>query len=100
MDRARLIEAQWDKPQSAFKDEKYGVELRVFGFNRVGLLVDISRVMSEMDLNVTSINARVNKRQEATIDMGFDISSRNELEKIIGKLSMIDGVQDVTRTKG
>ena len=100
VDRARLIDAQWDKPQSAFKDERYGVEVRVFGFNRTGMLVDISRIMSELDLNVTSMNARVNKRQEATIDIGFDISSRNELEKIIDKLRLIEGVADVTRTKG
>lgn len=100
VERERLIDAQWDKPQSAFKGEKYGVEVRVFGTNRVGLLVDISRIMSELDLNVTSMNARLNKKNEATIDVGFDIATKNELEKIIGKLQQVEGVIDVTRTKG
>lgn len=99
-ERARLIDAQWDKPQSAFKDETYAVEICVFAVNRVGLLVDISRIMSEMDLNVTNLNARVSKKQDATIDIGFRIASKNELEKVIDKLQMVDGVQDVTRTKG
>ena len=100
IERARLIEAQWDKPQSAFKNEKYAVEIRVFGTNRVGMLVDISRIMSELDMNMTNINARTNKKNEATIDIGFEISSRNELEKIIDKLRQVNGVIDVTRTKG
>ena len=100
VERARLIEAQWDKPQSAFKDEKYAVEIRVFGTNRVGMLVDISRIMSELELNMTNINARTNKKNEATIDIGFEISSRNELEKIVDKLRQVNGVIDVTRTKG
>jgi len=100
IERARLIDAQWDKPQSAFKDEKYAVEICVFADNRVGLLVDISKILSEMDLNVSTLNARVNKKQEATIDIGFRISSRYELNKVIDKLTMVDGIRDVTRTKG
>ncbi len=100
VERARLIEAQWDKPESAFKGEKYAVEICVYAINRVGMLVDISRIMSELDLDVTNMNARVNKKNETTIDIGFDISSRNELEKIIDKISQINGVIDVNRTKG
>jgi len=53
-----------------------------------------------MDLNVSTLNARVNKKQEATIDIGFRISSRYELNKVIDKLTMVDGIRDVTRTKG
>ena len=100
IERARLIEAQWDKPQSAFVHEKYAVEICVFAENRVGMLVDISKIMSEMDLDVVNLNARVNKKQEATIDIGFMISSKNELEKVVDKIKMVTGVRDVTRTKG
>ncbi len=100
VDRARLIEAQWDKPQELFKNEKYAVEICVYATNRVGMIVDISRVMSELDLNVTNMNARLNKKQEATISIGFDISSKDELEKIIDKIRLINGVIDVTRTRG
>ncbi len=99
-ERARLIEAQWDKPQSAFVDERYAVEICIFANNRVGLMVDIAKVMSEMDLDMTTLNARLNKKQEATIDLGFRIASRDELEKIINKLNQIEGVRDITRTRG
>jgi guanosine-3',5'-bis(diphosphate) 3'-pyrophosphohydrolase len=66
----------------------------------VGLLVDISKILSEMDLNVTNLNARLNKKQEATLDVGFRISSKNELEKVIAKLNQVEDVKDITRTRG
>ena len=100
LERSRLIDAQWDKPQSAFKNEKYKAELTLFSENRVGLLVDISKVMSERGLDVTSMNVRVSKQQMATIDIGFEISSRDELERVVEKLRQIGGVQDITRTRG
>ena len=100
VDRARLIEAEWDKPSSAFKEEKFAVEISIYAENRIGLLVDISKIMSERNLDVTSMNVRINKQQISTIDMGFKIESKDELSKLAEKLRMIDGVIDVQRTRG
>jgi len=100
IERDRLIDAQWDKPSSAFKEEKYLVEISMYTRNRIGLLVDISKVMSEKNLDVISMNVRINKQQMATIDMGFKVSSTDELSKVIDKLKSIDGVIDINRTSG
>ncbi|MCQ2512240.1 MAG: bifunctional (p)ppGpp synthetase/guanosine-3',5'-bis(diphosphate) 3'-pyrophosphohydrolase [Lachnospiraceae bacterium] len=100
IERSRLIDAQWDKPSSAFKEEKYQVEIRIFVRNRVGMLVDISKIMSENNLDVTNMNVRINKQQIATIDMGFKVSSTDELSKVIDKLKAIDGIIDINRTTG
>lgn len=99
-ERDRLIDAEWDKPSSAFKEEKYLVEISVFAHNRTGLLVDISKIMSEKDLDVLSMNVRTNKQQMATIDMGFKVSSTDELSKVMDKLKQIDDVVDINRTSG
>ncbi|MBR2755941.1 MAG: bifunctional (p)ppGpp synthetase/guanosine-3',5'-bis(diphosphate) 3'-pyrophosphohydrolase [Lachnospiraceae bacterium] len=99
MERERLIDAQWDKPSSAFKEEKYLVEISIFARNRIGMLVDISKIMSEKNLDVTNMNVRINKQQIATIDMGFKVSSTDELSKVIEKLHAIDGVIDIIRTR-
>lgn len=99
VERERLIDAQWDKPSSAFKEEKYLVEISIFARNRIGMLVDISKIMSEKNLDVTNMNVRINKQQIATIDMGFKVSSTDELSKVIEKLRGIDGVIDISRTK-
>ncbi|MCQ2530147.1 MAG: bifunctional (p)ppGpp synthetase/guanosine-3',5'-bis(diphosphate) 3'-pyrophosphohydrolase [Lachnospiraceae bacterium] len=100
IERSRLIDAQWDKPSSAFKEEKYQVEISIYARNRVGMLVDISKIMSEKNLDVTNMNVRINKQQIATIDMGFKVSSTDELSKVIDKLKAIDGIIDINRTTG
>ncbi|MBQ1285431.1 MAG: hypothetical protein IIY19_03190 [Lachnospiraceae bacterium] len=41
----------------------------------------------------------MNKQQIATIDMGFKVSSTDELSKVIEKLHAIDGVIDIIRTR-
>lgn len=100
IERDRLIDAEWDKPSSAFKDEKYLVEISIFANNRTGLLVDISKVMSERDLDVVSMNIRVNKQDLATIDMGFKVASTDELSRVMEKLRQIDDIRDINRTSG
>ena len=100
VERDRLIDAQWDKPSSAFKEEQYLVEIRIFARNRIGMLVDISKIMSERNLDVINMNVRINKQQIATIDMGFKVASTDELSKVIEKLHQIDGVIDINRTSG
>ena len=56
--------------------------------------------MSEKDLDVISMNVRTNKQQKATIDMGFRVSSTDELSKVMDKLKMIEDVIDINRTTG
>lgn len=64
------------------------------------MLVDISKVMSGRDLDISTMNVRVSKQQMATIDMGFEISSTEELQKTIEKLRAIEGVKEIIRSNG
>ena len=100
VDRARLIDAEWDKPSSAFKEEKYEAGITIYAENKVGMMVEISKVMSTKNLNIMSINMRINKQNMATVDMSFKVASADELSKVIEKIAAIDGVIDIQRTKG
>ena len=40
-ERARLIDAEWQKQESGTGEEKYTAEIQIFANNRIGLLVDI-----------------------------------------------------------
>ena len=82
------------------KEEKYGAEINIFANNRTGLIVDISRIFTEADIDVKFMNSRVNKKQVATINLGFDIHGKDELNRIIEKLRNIDGVTDIVRATG
>ena len=86
IDRKRLIEAEWQMPDKA-DSEKYEAEIQVYANNRTGLLVDISRTLTERNIDVTAMNVRTSKQGTATITISFDISSVEELNKIIEDLT-------------
>ena len=97
-ERARLIEAEWESTGS--KEEKYGAEINIFANNRTGLIIDISRVFTEANIDVMFMNSRVNKKGLATINMGFDIHGKEELNRLVDKLRKIEGVTDIIRATG
>ena len=99
-ERARLIHAQWQSLEGDETAEKYQVEIRIYANNRVGMFVDISRIFSEKDIDILSMNVRTNKQGIATVTMTFDIRGIEELRELSEKLRQIDGVMDIERTAG
>ncbi len=100
MDRVRLIDADWQIPEGEQTKEKYMAEITIYANNRNGLLADISKAMTEKDINIMSINCRINKQDIATLQMNFEISGREELNRIIDKIRGIESVIDIERTVG
>ena len=100
MDRVRLIDADWQIPEGEQTREKYMAEITIYANNRNGLLADISKAMTEKDINIMSINCRINKQDIATLQMNFEISGREELNRIIDKIRGIESVIDIERTVG
>ena len=99
MDRARLIEAEWQNAGTK-AEEKYLAELSIFANNRTGLLVDIMKIFTERKIDVRGTNSRTNKQEKATISMSFEIGSKEELHSVIEKLRQVESVIDVVRTIG
>ena len=99
MDRTRLIEAEWQQPDTK-QAEKYMAEIQVYANNRTGLLVDLSKIFTERKIDLRSINSRTNKQEKATISMSFEIGSKEELRSLIEKIRQIDSIIDVERTTG
>ena len=97
-ERARLIEAEWEQTENKY--EKYSAEINIYAGNRKGLIVDISRLFTEANIDVRFMNSRVNKKQLATISLGFVVSGKEELNRLIDNLRKIDGVTDIERATG
>lgn len=101
LDRERLIDAEWDATVLEKKtDEHFEATIRIYAQNRTGLLVDISKVFTEREIDIHSINTRTSKQGVATIVVTFSISSRNELATLIAKIKAIENVIDIERTTG
>ena len=100
IERARLIEAEWEQPDKGANGEKYVAEINIFAHNRSGLLADISKTLTERNIDIQMMNTRTNKQGIATLSTAFEISSREELNQIVAKLRNIESVIDIERTTG
>ncbi len=98
-DRTRLIEAKWQSENSEHGG-KYAATIKIFANNRSGLLADISRTLSEKDIDILSMNTRTSKQGLATMETSFQVSSRDQLREIVDKIRQIDSVIDIERTTG
>lgn len=99
IDRARLIDADWQE-DAASEDGIYQVEIVIYANNRKGLLVDISRTLTERNVNIVSVNSRVSKQDVATMVLVFETSGKEEMNHIIDKLSNVESVIDIERKTG
>ena len=99
-DKIRLIEAEWQKLDFDKTGEKYNADIKIYANNRNGLIVDVSRVLTERKIEVTTMNCRASKQGTATIDISFEISGIEQLNELIGKLHNIEGIIDIERTTG
>ena len=100
LDRVRLIDAEWDGHEEVYSGEKYFAEIKIYANNRNGLLADITKTLTEKNIDILSMNTRTNKQGLATLSTSFEIGSRDELTKIIDKVRTVESVIDVERTTG
>ena len=99
-ERARLIDAEWESDVAEEAGGQYLAEIKMYTYDRQGLLMEMSRIFTEADVDVKSMNVRTSKKGTATIETGFIVHGRDELTKIIEKLRQLDGVIDIERTTG
>ncbi len=99
-ERVRLIDAEWQQPEGEGNKERYSTEIQIYANNRIGMFVDISKVFTERQIDITSMNVRTSKQGKATIIMTFDIHGIEELNRLTDKLRQIEGILDIERTAG
>ena len=93
-ERNRLIEAEWiGEPETGCFEAK----IDVFAENRIGLLIELSQIFTDAKIDVKSVNVRINKKNQATINFGFEVCGKDELQRINDKIRSIPGVIEVTR---
>ena len=63
-------------------------------------MADISKALTEKNINILSLNTRISKQGVVTMTTSFEISSREELQHIIDKIRNIESVIDIERTTG
>ncbi|MBS4539691.1 bifunctional (p)ppGpp synthetase/guanosine-3',5'-bis(diphosphate) 3'-pyrophosphohydrolase [Clostridium sp. D2Q-11] len=89
----RFIEVDWDTEDKV----SYQAEIQVKGTDRPGLLSEVTKLLSDANLLVSSLNARTNKEKLAIVNLTLEIKDVEQLNDLIKKLKRIKGVIDVYR---
>ncbi len=92
-EQRRLIEVSWD----VGIDDVYKVNIMITSHDRPGMMSDIMNVTSEEKLNIFSLSCHTDKNKMATIHMGVDITSLNQLEYVMNRIHRMKGVYTVER---
>ncbi len=100
MEKVRLIDAEWQQGADEGNNGLYLAEIKIFGNNRTGLLVDITKIFTEREIDINGIHSKTSKQGIATIEVSFSIKGREELTSLIDKIRQVESVIDIERTTG
>lgn len=89
----RWVAARW----ASNVKEEFKASLQVVSADRAGLLADVTIMLSNMHLFIHTLNSRELKNGNALIMVTLAVNSIDQLNKIIDKLSKINGVISVDR---
>jgi GTP pyrophosphokinase len=89
----RVIQTEWG---SGVSETVYPVDLFILASDRQGLLRDISEVFSREKINVIGVNTQSAKGQ-ARMVFTAEIGSTAQLQKALGAISEVNGVQEARR---
>ena len=93
-DADRIIQVEWATDEKT----KYPVNITILATERVGLLMSISQMLMNMNINLRSINANQDSDDIVTVKLTFDVNNAEHLESILKNLKKVDGVTNVFRT--
>jgi GTP pyrophosphokinase len=94
-DPERRIDVEWD---AASDQAPYTVRLTMQVEDRRGMLAEISAKVSDINTNITNMEARSGVDHQARIDMTVEIKDVKHLEKVIKSIKAVEGVLGVERT--
>lgn len=92
-DKGRFIDVWWDDERST----SYIANLQVEAPDIDGILLEITNILSSLKIPFKSVNAYVNKKGIAIIQIGVEIRNTSDLALLKKKIVQIQGVTSVTR---
>jgi GTP pyrophosphokinase len=89
----RLIDVEWE----GSVQQTYPIAIRVEGYDRTGLLSEITNVVAENKVNIIAANVRVHPDHTATIQATLEVSSVAQLARVVSRIEQLKDVHNVQR---
>lgn len=91
-DEARLVNVSW-----GIERESYPVSIRIIAWDRVGLLRDLTTLVSDEGLNMDSVLTQTHPDQTVTVLITTTVDDVGQLSRVLQKLETLRDVFDVRR---
>ncbi len=95
-ERARFIDVEWEDMKIG---KSYSVDICVVAADRKGILSDISRVLEDMDIYLSGVNAKSGKDGLANITLTLSVSGTQQMQRILRQLRLVPDVSNVFRAR-
>ena len=95
-DEGRWLKVGWAESTP----DMYTTTVQVTAKDRMGLIVDVSTVLSSTKTLVSSLNARSTADGFGLIEIEIQVSDANQIQTVIRRLEQISGVMRVSRPAG
>ena len=95
-ERARSLEIEWAE-QKEEDQNKYGVELAIYAYDRKGILAALTQTFAENNFNIEDFHTSGISKGIATIRVRISVASMDSLHFIMKKIRQLDGICDVKR---
>lgn len=89
----RLVEVAWEHVAD---EQRYSVPVEIIAYDREGLMRDISILISDVGVNMSSVNVST-RHNIATFQLTIEITSVEQLTRILTRLESIDNVVEARR---
>ena len=95
--RDRWVEAHWESGEEQSVADLYEAQLKIFVYDRIGIIADITVALSEMKVFILQINTVKNQADKSIINLKISCKNVAHYHSIVSRLKSLDGVLDVTR---
>jgi guanosine-3',5'-bis(diphosphate) 3'-pyrophosphohydrolase len=92
-EQERIVEVEWENRAAA----TYPVAIRIEGWDRDGFLRDVAAVISENQVQMVSLSANANPDKTATVNATLQVTSVEQLSRVLAKLESVRDVFTVSR---
>ncbi len=92
----RRIDVEWNVDLT----ERYPVKIRVRSYDRLGLLADITTVLSKSGANILNTNSEITENSIVNCFFTITVEGTEQLKKVISALKRVKSVYGVKRMDG
>ena len=92
-EEARIIEVEWASEEHS----TFTVTIRVRVVDKAGSLLEVSKTLMSLNVNITNLSSRSTEAGDALMDMTFSVSGTEQLRMILSNLQKLPEVIEAYR---